>query len=146
MLNNDIDSVVGSRIAVVFEGVLGVPMFKRHTMYLMARQGKWEGLAASFELQPTTMASINQLAHRDSLPIDIYTFKYGADFAEALALRFMAIQLAVSNVWYVSEEDAKNMAEVAGGTTKYIYDSDQKRLESYGFRGFGVKPGGAIQY
>lgn len=143
MLANDIIADAPPRLAVIFEGVLGKPMRSRLKMYPMAVAGKWDGLAALWELQPTTLKSINQLAYRDSVPVDVYTFLYGQDFAEALALRFQRIDAHVANVWHTTQEELAAAADTSP-TLKYVFDSDKDRLAKYGWRAKSVKFGGTI--
>lgn len=145
MIDNDIEVGASPRIAVVFEGVLAKPLKNRISMYSYAKSGKWDGLAACWELQKTTLKSINQIAYRDNIPVDIYTFLYGQEFAEAIALRFARIDSSIGNVWYVTPEELSEAADTSPMLNR-IYDSDQKRLASYGWRAMGVNFGGTIVY
>lgn len=85
MKGNDLANTAVPRVVVIFENGLGyLPDDRRVKWRKLARAGRWDDVAALFELDQIMLRKITWLTYHRSMTIDVATFCGPAEFARAL--------------------------------------------------------------
>ena len=135
MKNGDLSSQPVARIVVVFENGIGCLMDKDRPQWRkLSRRGKWDAVAALFELNHMMMRQIAWLSHKRSMSIDVVTYCGPQAFADALSRLFDREHLPVRIVF------ASTPARMARRTSFEpdivgVYDANPEHALVYGSKG-----------
>lgn len=135
MQHGDLANRAVPRHVIVFENAIGyLPEERRVQWRKLAKAGRWDDVAALFELDRTMLHKIAWLCLRKGVTIDVVTYCGPAAFARALERLFDREHVPVSIV------QATNPERLAR-TTSYehdivaIYDGNAQHQLAYGPKG-----------
>jgi hypothetical protein len=135
MKHGDLSSAPVPRFVVVFENGIGtLPDSRRAQWRKLARKGRWDDVAALFDLSPMMLRKITDLTFRHNVSVDVVTYCGPVDFAAALARRFDAEHVPVRIV-QASTPDRMARRTSFEPDIVAVYDGNPEHAMVYGRKG-----------
>lgn len=142
MQGGDISNSVAPRIAIVFEGLVGLlPDTKSRGVHDVAvKFRRWDKAATAWKINQPALITAMDMSFRRGLNVDLVTFLSQAE-AEALERRFASMEryaFPFANFWHTTPADLAR--ETIRPDLAMVIHSDASRNFTYGSKGRLVSP------
>lgn len=135
MRNGDLSNRAVPRVVIVFENAIGyLPEGRRAEWRKLARKGRWDDVAALFDLDQLMLRKVNDLARRFDVHVDVVTYCGPEEFARALERVFDRENVLVRIVTATTPERLARRTSYEPDIVS-IFDGNQAHSLVYGPKG-----------